>query len=109
MNPTREKLVMQAFDKLDRDGSGIIDINDLIGLYNGKFHPDVKAGKKTEEQVLNEWLNTFQTHHNTANHVAADNMVTKEEFIEYYNNISASIDRDDYFSAMIKSAWDFDG
>jgi len=36
-------------------------------------------------------------------------MVTKEEFIEYYNNISASIDRDDYFSAMIKSAWDFDG
>jgi len=109
MNPAREQLVMQAFNKLDRDGNGHIDYDDLVGLYNGEFHPDVKAGKKTEQQVLNEWLNTFQMHHNMQNSAVTDNLVTKEEFIEYYNNISCSIDRDDYFRAMMISAWDLDG
>jgi calcyphosin len=35
--------------------------------------------------------------------------VTKEEFDEYYNNISASIDDDAYFQAMMISAWKLDG
>ena len=35
--------------------------------------------------------------------------MTKEEFEEYYNNISASIDRDDYFATMMNSAWNLDG
>lgn len=37
---------------------------------------------------------------NTPNHV-----VTKEEFEEYYNNISASIDDDGYFELMMNNAW----
>ncbi len=28
-----------------------------------------------------------------------------EEFKEYYNNISCTIDRDDYFEQMISTAW----
>jgi len=36
----------------------------------------------------------------TPNHV-----VTKEEFEEYYNNISASIDDDSYFQLMMENAW----
>jgi hypothetical protein len=31
--------------------------------------------------------------------------VTLEEFEEYYNNISASIDNDQYFELMINNAW----
>lgn len=37
-----------------------------------------------------------------------DKNVTEEEFIEYYNNISASIDDDKYFELMMKNAWNFD-
>lgn len=37
---------------------------------------------------------------NSPNHV-----VTKEEFDEYYNNISASIDDDAYFQLMMENAW----
>lgn len=53
---------MQAFDKFDRDESGQVDLNDLKDLYNAKHHPDVKAGKKTEDQVLNEFLTTFESY-----------------------------------------------
>ena len=35
-------------------------------------------------------------------------VVTKEEFEEYYNNVSCSIDDDLYFAAMMNSAWKLD-
>jgi len=40
---------------------------------------------------------------------APDHIVTSEEFDEYYNNVSASIDGDDYFALMMNNAWNLDG
>lgn len=105
MNPNRKKLVAQAYNKLDKDRNGYIDINDIKGVYNAAKHPDVLNGKKTEEQILLEFLETFETHHNLRNNDAPDHVVTKEEFEEYYNNISASIDNDQYFEVMMNNAW----
>jgi hypothetical protein len=31
-----------------------------------------------------------------------------DEFIEYYNNISCSVDNDEYFEVMIRNAWNLD-
>lgn len=39
------------------------------------------------------------------NNGAPDHVVTKEEFEEYYNNISASVDNDQYFELMMNNAW----
>jgi Ca2+-binding EF-hand superfamily protein len=108
MNERRKRLVMQVYDKLDIDKSGIIDINDIKYTYNVKNHPDVKSGKKTEEDVYGEFLETFETHHNI-NKGSRDKRVTKEEFLEYYANISMSIDNDDYFELMITNAWKLNG
>jgi len=41
MNPRREAIVAQAFKKLDKDGSGEIDIRDIKGVFNAGKHPDV--------------------------------------------------------------------
>ena len=46
----------QAFKKLDRDSSGQIDIDDIRGVYNASNHPDVASGKKTEDEILGEFL-----------------------------------------------------
>ena len=64
INPKRLELVERAFQKLDKDGSGILEVQDIAGIYNGKKHPAVVDGRKTEEQVLGEFLETFETHHN---------------------------------------------
>ena len=61
MNNFRRALVNQAFDKIDADGSGNLTIDDLRGKYNARNHPDVKAGKKTEDQVLHDFLKTFES------------------------------------------------
>jgi hypothetical protein len=80
-------------------------VQDLVGIYNAKKHPAVMDGRKTEEQVLGEFLETFETHHNIMNDTARDSIVTLEEFIEYYTNISASIDDEMYFAQMMNAAW----
>ena len=63
MSPIRKAFVAKAFQKIDKDNSGILDIKDIRDTYNAKHHPDVKAGKKTEEEVLAEFLDTFEAHH----------------------------------------------
>jgi hypothetical protein len=34
-------------------------------VYDASRHPDVKTGKKTEDEILIEFLETFEMHHNT--------------------------------------------
>lgn len=105
MTPERKKTVMLAFNKLDKDGNGWIDISDIKGVYNASRHPDVLQGKKNEDQILQEFLETFETAHSMRNNGTPNHVVTKDEFVEYYNNISASIDDDKYFTLMINNAW----
>lgn len=105
MNPIRRAFVQKAYKKIDRDGNGILNIEDIKGVYNAKMHPDVKSGKKTEQEILSEFLDTFELHYSMNHPESKDRQVTLQEFVEYYNNISCTIDRDDYFELMITNAW----
>ena len=92
-----------AFNKLDKDASGIIDPEDIIDTYDASKHPDVIAGKKTKEEVFREFLDTFDVGGEK------DGKVTRNEFENYYTNIGANIDNDDYFELMIRNAWHISG
>ncbi len=61
MNEFRRNLVHQAFEVIDADHSGELTIEDLKGKYDARNHPEVKAGKKSEDQVLHEFLKTFES------------------------------------------------
>lgn len=105
MTDFRRSLVERAFAKLDRDSNGVLEVSDIVGVYNARKHPAVMEGRKTEEQVLGEFLETFEAHHNLMSGNTRDYRVTLEEFIEYYTNVSASIDDEMYFSSMMNAAW----
>lgn len=109
MNSFRKALAMRAFAIMDVDGSGIIDIDDIRQRYNAKMHPDVKSGKRTEDEILFEFIDTFEKHHSDNVEDQRDGRVSKAEWTEYYNNVSMSIDRDDYFELMMTNAWDLKG
>jgi hypothetical protein len=60
MNQFRTQLVQKVFNKIDFIGDGVLNIEDLKGRYDASRHPDVKSGKKSEEEVLTEFLETFE-------------------------------------------------
>ena len=73
-------------------------IEDLKGVYDVSFHPKFRNGQMTKDQILTEFLGQWDT-------LKADGVVHYVEFEDYYKDVSASVDDDDYFEAMIRSAW----
>ncbi len=103
MNNRRKQMVTLAFNQLDKNKNGEIEPDDIITSYEAAQHHDALAGKRTANDVLREFLDTFDVGG------VKDGKVTREEFENYYANISASIDDDDYFELMIRNAWHISG
>jgi Ca2+-binding EF-hand superfamily protein len=66
-------------------------------VYSVANHPRFKNGTKSQDELLNEWLSQWDQ--------VKDGKVTSEEFEEFYKDVSASIDDDEYFEVVITNAW----
>ncbi|KAG0421594.1 hypothetical protein HPB47_002556 [Ixodes persulcatus] len=99
MTPSRLALVEKAFAKLDRSGDGQVTYEDMQGVYSVRNHPDYLNGEKTEKELLTKFLASFEQGG------VVDGAVTKDEFIDYYAGVSASIDEDAYFDLMMRTCW----
>jgi Ca2+-binding EF-hand superfamily protein len=101
MNERRRELVLLAFDQI-APGEPMIRITDLAARYDASWHPDVKAGKRTARQVTEEFASNFGD-------TNRDGELTRAEFLEYYKDVSCSVDDDAYFELMIRNAWHISG
>lgn len=98
----RQKMIDMAFKVLDKTGNGTVTIEDISAAYSVDHDPDVMAGRLSAEEALENFLGMFDT-------LKKDGIVSRKEFTEYYRNVSASIDNDDYFELMIRNAWHIPG
>ena len=101
LNAKRQAITDKAFLKFDKDGNGHIDASDLKGVYNCSFHPKVISGEMTEDQVFLEFLANFGDKNR-------DGKIQRNEWNDYYSAVSASIDNDDHFVQLMKTAWKLD-
>jgi len=99
MSPCRQKIVEKAFAKLDQTGDGVVTYHDMKDVYNVQYHPLYQNGQLSEKEIFLHFLANFEVGGNP------DGIVTKEEFLDYYAGVSASIDEDAYFDLMIRLAW----
>ncbi|XP_070143289.1 calcyphosin-like protein [Drosophila kikkawai] len=100
MNKTRIALIEKAFAKMDVNGDGQITAVDLKNVYSVRDHPKYQSGEMTENEIFTSFLKNFE-----AGAPNPDGIVTKEEFINYYATISASIDNDAYFDLVMRHAY----
>merc|ERR1712179_643231 len=101
MSDMRQNLVTQAFEKMDKTGDGRLTVDDMRGVFNCKNHKKYKTGEWNEDRVFQEYLRTFESTPGDK----VDGIVTREEFMNYYSGVSASIDEDVYFDYMMRQAW----
>eukprot|EP00831_Metopus_contortus_P032379 TRINITY_DN2616_c0_g1_i3.p2 TRINITY_DN2616_c0_g1~~TRINITY_DN2616_c0_g1_i3.p2 ORF type:complete len:250 (+),score=45.74 TRINITY_DN2616_c0_g1_i3:434-1183(+) len=100
MNERRSSIVQKIFSMMDRDNSGKITVSDIEKIYVVTKHPDFIEKRKSKEEILGEFLSNFEGAKGNK-----DGIITKQEFFDYYNDLSMSISSDDYFVQMIESAW----
>jgi len=98
LNERRKNLVRMAFDILDSDGSGFITVDEIMEKYDFSQHPEVLSGKMSIRDATLQFMSQWERGEK-------DGVVTPEEFEDYYKELSASIDGDDYFELMIRNAW----
>ena len=67
MNQFRTDICIKVFKMMDISGDGFLGLEDIKDRYNASNHPDVRSGKRTEEEVLKEFLETFESHYNVMN------------------------------------------
>jgi Ca2+-binding EF-hand superfamily protein len=109
MNERRKRIIQQAFKAIDKNGIGLVELDDIRENYNAKMHPDVLSGKKTEEEVLAEFLDTFEYQFSLlSDEKENESKISMEEFLDYYNNISLGIKDDSFFEEMIKNVYNLD-
>ncbi len=100
MNARRAKMVERIFKRFDRDGSGVINLGDIVQIFDVSMNPDFVEMRKTKDQILNELLMNFEGAKGNG-----DGTVTFQEFFDYYSDLSMSVPNDEYFVRMLESAW----
>lgn len=92
LNPRRKNMVLKAFAILDREGKGSVTVQDIVSIYDVSRNPDFIEKRLTRDQILGNFLNQFDGPKGDNNGI-----VTLDEFLDYYRDVSMSLPSDEYF------------
>ena len=94
MNQFRKDLVSKAFDFVDKNKNGVLELEDLK-----LAHPKADSSQRISrpEAMFQNLVSTFDKN--------GDGKITKEEFLDYYREQSPNIDNDEQFAMLVRKAW----
>lgn len=76
-------------------------VRDMANAMDFSFDPDVKAGTKSIQQAKETFQSIFD--------IDKNGVVVFSEFLDYYSNVSATIEDDNYYELMMRNAWHISG
>jgi Ca2+-binding EF-hand superfamily protein len=98
LSPARVEMVKKAYEKLDMNKDGQVKLDDIAKAFDASNMKDVLMGKRSEQDVYMEYMSLWDTQ-------VKDGIITFDEFLAYYADISCSIDDDDEFVQKMAEAW----
>ena len=90
---------------LDINDTNIIDAEKMKETFNPSGHPDVSAGKKNKDEIYGDFLDSIEAYLEYRGKSYIERAMSIEEFVEFYNMISMSIEDDGYFEYMMNYCW----
>ena len=107
INQNRELIIKNVYNNFIRGEGSIISLNDLKQKFKGYNHPDVKSGIKSEIEVYYDFLEMIDIFKNYKNNVNLENndIITYEDFLDFYKEISLSIKDDKVFEDLLFHCW----
>ena len=107
----RKDILKLVFEKLDKEETGFITVGQLRESYNPREHPLVRQGKRSEDEILGDFIDILEYHFTLLNEKNEENVDVNEikidfnDFCDFYKTISVSIEEDKYFEIMVLSEW----
>ena len=105
MSEPRINLIEKIYYSLDSERRGRINIDILKTKFSAINHPDVISKRKTEDDVLFEFLESFDDFCQYLAELSPIKEITIDDFIEYYTNLNICIDDDNEFAAILNNVW----
>jgi Ca2+-binding EF-hand superfamily protein len=93
LNQFRLGLINEAFDFLDKNRDGTLDIDDFR-----EIHAQTRSPRKSAAEVI--FANLLRCFDKDGG-----GQISRQEFIDYYREINPSIPNDEYFETLIRAAW----
>jgi len=93
----RRNAIAEAFGAIDRTRTGAVNATVVVNAYRAAQHPEVLAGRMSEEAARAEFLDTFECGGE------AEGLVTLDEFLRYH--ILLPIEDDNYFELLLRNTW----
>ena len=106
LSEERKYFINLAYEKIS-GGKDVININIMRNKFYAAGHPDVIIGRRSEYEILAEFLDNIDYHFNLLNQGKNldEDEITKNEFFEFYRYISAGIDCDGDFKKILNGVW----
>ena len=103
LSDKRKSILNEIFSYIDTEKKGEISLNHFKDMYNAKNHPDVSNGIKSEQEIYNQFCYTIDVYIRI--NQILNNIITKDQFVDYYSGISPSIQDDDIFKKTLEKVW----
>jgi Ca2+-binding EF-hand superfamily protein len=67
LNEFRKNVLKQVFEKIDKEETGFITVGQMRDSYNPKEHPLVRRGKRSEDEILGDFIDILEYHFSLLN------------------------------------------
>jgi len=100
ISPARSEVIRKAWESLSERFGEAITFEKLVQIFDSRNHPEVKRGLKPDKEVFREFTSAWDISY-------ADRLITFNDFFDYYADVSAGYEKDENFSLMLHSVWNF--
>lgn len=100
--PVRQELLQDMFSKLDYKNSGVVDLRIMSNLFNAKNHFDVKGGRRTQDEMDNQFKDALHLYSELCN---GSSVVDFEGFLDFWSYLSPAVLKEGDFDTLIRSCF----
>jgi Ca2+-binding EF-hand superfamily protein len=107
INPHRQTIIEKVFEYFNKDKNGKVSINEIKVLFNPRGHPDVINGKRSEGEILGEFLDNIESFKEYLENLYGnyENSFSLSDFVSFYNEVGIGIEDDKKFEFMMYNCW----
>lgn len=107
LNENKLSNVEQAFTNIDVNENEKVPLNVIKKKFRGDRHPDVLSGRKTEEEIILEFLDCFNINYEilSLDSKQNSNNVDFEIFANFYEYVSFIYPDDKEFANVVRASW----